>query len=500
MGDYYNAGPTSEAERGITSQSMSRDNDQIAQWINPNRTNPFTFLTEAYTYGGGFRSGRYLTPHSMERSYDRRCAATPYVNFMSYIVESMFQSVFVENASRVVSTKSGAELDKDQSLFAAFLENVDCAGTGMQEFAEAVVEYTRLHSITFVVMDSVSSIPTMYADAVRDRAYPYVYQMHADDLVDAKTDNYGNYESITFVDEPEEVKGIKEDRFRIWTRTQSIYAKKDGDTYIPIETFDHNLGIVPVIAVYDVKPKTRRIVLPTPKLYGLARLCHAIFDQDSVLLQTSRDQGFSIFYLQTSQPMDNMVIGTANGLRVEMDATIPPGFATPDPSIMDMQLRRRMQLIEDLFRLARQVGVVGTIKEAKSGVALAFEFLPREETLSKSAQIATNFEEACFELFARYIESEGANNYTVQYKDDFTPSALETSVDTDETILGLPGIPRKMSHDILTDVYRSRFPHATDEDLAELTDELSKKSTEEDHFDAQARDREDPQDEQDGQV
>ena len=110
--------------------------------INVQSVNPYQLMNECYYGNGGIRSGAYLIPFSRESDYLSRKKLAIYKNYIKPAVRAMIEPVFNEEATRAVSSESGAAVD---NMFTKFLEDVDAAGTSMQNFSHATLNICRRH-------------------------------------------------------------------------------------------------------------------------------------------------------------------------------------------------------------------------------------------------------------------------------------------------------------------------------------------------------------------
>lgn len=419
--------------------------------------NQYHFMDDAYYSSGGFRDGTYLIPHTREMFYANRRELSAYRNFMRPILRSLVEPCFEEPPIRLID---GTPSDQSNHVYVDFLENVDNDETTMDEFAEETMMVARRHGVSFVIMDNYSSTdqPATMAEASALRIMPYIYRRSAEDVDQWKVDQYGRITSLTFVEEPEMVNGKPEARFRMWTDFYSQIMGKDKEgnlvalpNHPPIF---HNLGVLPIVVTYASKPRRKSDILVDPPLYDIARLCHVLYNKDSEIRDQERAQAFSNFYMQ-GEPSGNVTVGPHNVIFVPMDATIAPGFASPDSSILAGLMGNADKLRESIFEQAEQQGVVG-VKSATSGIAAEWHFWAVESQLKKTSHMATSFEDCVAELFMKYTMTDF--EFSVEYPDDFQPGDQTKVIDRYKTILDLKPVDglskalwRKIARMVLAD-------------------------------------------------
>lgn len=447
-----------------TREQPSSDSGKSA--INVMNVNDYLFIEHAYKGTDGFKNGKYLIPHQREMYYDSRRQFSDYVNFLHPIVRAMLDPVFSDVINRVYS---GALVD-------SFVN--DCNGNGMhiQTFVSLVTQYVRLHGVCFVVLDNVSDQPESMTDAIKAGKKPYSYIRKAYQVEDYTLNMFGGLQDIMFIDICITVDGKETQLYRRWTKNDTQLFRKSDDSqdakYVPYSgPVSHDLGRLPVLSFYETDRDNPDILLPHPKMYGIAKLNHSIYNQDSERRELERNQGFSILCVQEdgTDPAGK-VLGSNNYLSVPIDASNMPVFAAPPAELLEGLLLQREKKRDDLFSLAEQNGVIGVKKEAKSGIALSYEFRAYETTLRKTAEIATRVEAGVFELFSAWTEIR--SSYTFEYPMEFQPQRELEQVTIYETVLNYPGLPSGISKRIMINTYKMLFPDAETDEVEAIEREI----------------------------
>lgn len=444
------------------------------KYVSVNSLNIYDFMDDAYLGSRGFRDGKYLVPHSREMFYKNRMDLAFYKNFVRPIIRAMVDPVFVNLAPRTVTP--------DNVLFTDFIDNCDNAGTHLQDFSHDVIETCRLHGCDFVVVDDfpMSEQPDTAEEAKIKRIFPYVYERTAQQVYEYKVDGFGNLESITFKEEPikKKVAGKEKevDQYRKWTKNQVITLEMDsaGKSLVPINTIDHNLEKIPVISIYSGRRRDKSALLVDPPLYDLAKLNLTIFNKDSEIREVERNQGFSVLYIQ-GRPTGNVTTGTSNVLFISPDATIPPGFAAPNPQIQDKLMQNNDKIKEDLFRIAEQSGVTG-VRSAKSGIAVQWDFYAHESVLKRTSWLAGTLEEKIAYIFALYTKE--TFEYVISYPQNFQPNDKLAEVNVYDKYLGfdLPSKAKKLAKKKIT---RVLFSDESEEEVADALKEIDEEEEDE---------------------
>jgi hypothetical protein len=423
--------------------------------------NIFEFLDAAYFGTGGFRNGNYLVPHKRELFFKVRKQFSYYVNFVKPIIRAMVEPVFVKDANRKTNN----------IMVDAFIKNVDNRGTSIQNFAYMVTNICRRHSIAFVVVDNFSDQPVDLSSALSSRTMPYCYARKANQMKEYTLDCFGNLVDVLFIEKPAVYErmgsSVKEKtQYRRWTTTYTALEENENERIgvvveqakfveIPGTRRDHNLGVVPVVVIRDVELEQPTDFVPEPKIYDLARVNHAIFNKDSEVREIERNQAFAVFCVNQNKA-SSLTIGTNNVVFYPIGSN-PPQFVSPPTDVMNQLILNRKELREDLFRLAEQNGVVA-VQEAKSGIALAYEFFAHESILQQTAKIATTLEEKIVQLFGMWIKNSNID-YTVVYRSEFVPHGEETKIKMYDTVL-MQNPPTQIRKKIFVEEYKALFPGA----------------------------------------
>lgn len=452
--------------------------------------NRYIFQTEAYEGTGGFDSGSYLIAHQREAWFQNRMKFSVYVNFVRPIIKAMVEPVFVKEPTRGYRTSPLTE---------SFIQDSTLSGINMTEFTEKCLTYLRLHSVVFVVVDNVNagSSEMLEVEAAQSGMRPYAYLRTADKTCPEwiKTTEFGQLESIIFKEKPVLVKTGQEtkweERFRMWSATDSkVLRKKENaqgkDDFEVIETIEHGLGMVPVAVIHDTKPSDPEQVLVCPKMRGVVRLAHSIYNKDSEIRELERSQSFAIFCIQQNTGKDGaagLVLGPNNVLFYPEGASNPPAYISPDMNVLKQLLENRESQKKDLFDLAEQSGVMAVTKEAKSGLALSYEFRAYEETLKKSAQLAEEIEMSIMAIFEGWTGL--ATNYEVNYDKDFKPQRGLMDVEIIERLSMVDSIADVTREEIAVMSHLIIDPEADQETLDAIREELRAKEDQESRVEPQ---------------
>ena len=387
--------------------------------------NIYEFCSNSYYGTGGYVTGEYLVPHPKEKDVTKRIKISTYNNYVKGMIDSLLIPVFSKPAVRATNNE----------LFEGFIEDCDNKGNHIQKFTANAVKYTRLHGVSFVVMDNFSTIPELLSAQLEDRVYPYVYLVTADRVVDYGLDKAGNLNSITFVN------GYNGDHKKYTTITDKYFVDtydKDGvETQIGTKKY-HKLGKIPVISLYDSLSDE---VLPFPPSFDICRINWQVFNQSSEQRVVERNSSFAMLAIDNGGEdiSINMDIGSNTVLSYgSRDKTLnAPQWISPDGSVLQNMMEIANNSIAKLLEAGTMLGVQTVESNTSSAKQIAYKFIGASYAIKKTARLAEELEEMMADLFAVYIRT--SFEYVVKYNDDYMPSEIEitTKIDNYKKILEL---------------------------------------------------------------
>ncbi len=447
------------------------------QYISVLAVNKYRFMDHAYYGIDGFRDGRYLIPHDREMFYLKRRDFSVYKNFVKPIVNALVDPVFAEDAPRTItaggSEESGAPIARE------FIDDVDGAGTAMQEYVSQTSMKARLHGVCFTLIDNFNALamPETVEQAITMRTYPYAIRKNAWEVVEAKTDDIGRLTEIWFSEPPRIDATGTHERARAWTAEYSVIMERNKSSedeelrkwHEAEPRIFHGLGEIPVVCTYSTSRATTHDVLPDPPLYDIARMNHLIYNKDSEIRDLERSQAFSILYLQ-SDISGNVTLSSHNAILVPPGSTITPGYISPDSANLTTLVENNKVAMEDLFRSAEQSGVHAVQSSiASSGVALAWRFWGVDNQLRKTAKMATETEEKIMYILSLYTGEQ--YEYNVDYPTTYQPGDRTQEVTALKTINDMQP-PKSLKKIIFGKIVKMLMVEETEEKQQEVMDAI----------------------------
>lgn len=464
------------ADLNIDYINENRDNTTKYVSVVDDDVNIYRFLLDAYEYSGGFRTGKYLVRFPIEGYYDDRRDFSHYVNFYGSIVDAMVTPVFADAPKREI--KNG-----NDERWNGFVKDCSSNGVTLNDFMkDRVASIARACSVVFTVMENfpIDMQPETIPQALDNRIYPYIYNKTPDQVGWFKLDTVGRLVEISFYDKTVEINGVDEQLYRVWNDIESrlVYIKTiDGKKTVVDyeEPVLHMLGVVPVVITTDTPPKNSETIFPEPRLYGVGRVAHALFNKDSEMREFERKAAFSMLAIQGDKSEGDQTLGQGNIIYYPVESSNAPEWISPDPNLVKELRENRNALREDLYGIAEQAGVTA-VRDAKSGIALAYEFQAHKFILDETATICDTTEMRLFDLFMRYTGNYGAYEYHVTYNREFLPYNVKEVMDHDSFLLEIPEIPRVFKDSIIMDHYRTRFPEASQEEIDDVQAALDERA------------------------
>jgi len=380
-----------------------------------NNVNDYLFMTHTYEGSGGYRDGAYLVPFAREAWYENRKTFSTYRNYIKPIIDAMITPVFSNPISR--------ELIRGDARYNKFIENSDNRGNSLTSIIQEAVKYARLHGVSFIVMDNMSDTADMtLQQQIDERILPYLYIQTADSVANYATDKFNKLTEISFKGQ----ESIGDEKYvTIVTWSANFYIKEwyDGDKFIRAESFQHDLGILPIIPVMNDSTSS---YLPTPPMYSLAKLNLGLYNKDSELRDQERAQAFSVFYIQHDTNNSNLTIGPHNAisLPVTPDLNITPGYASPDSSVLKHIMDSCQKYIDSIYASAEQHGIS---VQATSGIEQAYKFHSTAQQLKHTARIAHAAEIGIVKVLSAYLSVD--IEVTIKYTTEYTPYYDNLTID-----------------------------------------------------------------------
>ena len=371
----------------------------------------YELLRNAYYGTGGFETGDYLVQHKRElpENYENRKMIAYFLNYVAPVVNSHVDPVFRKEAQRDWEGPGA-------NLWEAFFRDADCSGYSLPRFMKRAAQEAKLFGVTFVVLDNVQEPPATVAGAIEARAFPYLYTVTPDRVVDWTTDRQGRLTSITYTEVADgHSEYDAEYCLRTWTKNEWTLTNRGKDKIHGSGT--HNLGVVPVIPYFS-RPAQPGKMEPPSEFLSIARTNLHLFQLCSWLSEMLQNQTFAVltYPVKDNNTPTKMTVGTNNALAFDGSLSHAPEFIAPPADPATILQNQISNLIQEIYRMAALSFVTGT-KESSSGVAKGWDYETTNRILADFAANSEYVEIRIAALFALWTKSQ--LEYTCVYPDDF---------------------------------------------------------------------------------
>jgi hypothetical protein len=434
-------------------------------YIDVRTLNKYDFMQFTYDGTEGYRTGAYLVPFMRESFYEDRMRTAAYKNLFRPVVDAMVEPVFAHKIERVTNS----------DIAKKFFENVDRAGTTIDNFTNMIMTRARTCGLTFVVVDNFTEINGITKkDVIDTRRYPYCYEKVPSSMYKIDVNESGVPVSITFYDKVIKIDNKDTQTFRKWDNQKStLYYEKSerGNTIeIELEINVHNLGKIPVVVVNCFIKNKKLDKLPEPPLYTLAMLVYQLYNKETYVQELEKYQTFSLLVAQ-GVDASKLSVGPTNFINVSDNVSNMPGYISPNPENTKVMVSNCDRLKQEIYEEAGQKGVYA-VKEQSSGIAKEWDFRAEESKLIETSTGAVEFEKELIEIFGLYINT--SIKYEAKYPEDFSPQYFDQRIEEIVAILKeMPpeALATELWAEIATIIFK-QTPDRADEIIREMKSQI----------------------------
>jgi hypothetical protein len=371
----------------------------IADWL---------FHRDSYLGGSWYRDGHYLKQHPFEsaENYGRRVETAYFYNYCSPIVD-----IFVSHLFKELPTRDfGSLANDDNTSFNQFMRD-------SQRFASY---YGQVH----IMVDKPAIDTRTQLEAQDNDIRPYLSIITPENLIDWEYTRLANGKQVLSM-----VKIQEGNNYRIWSQVDWELWTTDEDDAVLIDSGVHDLGIIPMVTLYNRKSHIKMVGLSdiqdiediNKNIYYLCSDAKEIIENTAFpMLAQPYDKG-------TKEPQ---VVGPRNILQFDPTEVNSKPFWLEPPHSSLSEIRNWVgQDINEIFRIAKMGGVRATQNDtqSKSGIALKIENQQMAATLSEKAD---NIEQAEWDILSIWAMLEGKEfDGEIDYPDDFDYDNLSDDLD-----------------------------------------------------------------------
>lgn len=419
-------------------------------------------------------------PKEKTEDYNRRLNMSYYYNFCAPVIDiyknHLFKDAVIEDWGSIEAEVAERE------------ENIDNSGSSIQEFRKYIAEMTQLYGHIFIIVDAPRIVPENEPVTLRDQMdeelYPYFTTHQPQNVLNWSLDKNGQPYWVLlreYADQNVDVTAYDKTKisetftYLLWTRTD--WSRYDKD-YCLIEGQAHNLGIVPIVCIFDKKSKYAKNFLGVSSIADIAFISRDIYNSCSELKQILRDQTFSFLAIQgTADEYNELSTGTGKGLLYPEGRNVPQYVSPPadNANIYFSHIDRQVSKIYQLAKL-ESGGLSGSVKIGQtvntanqSGVAKAWDFNETNSALNEKAMNLEDGEMKLWMIFALWLGKEFDGS--IKYPDEFSVSSLMDDITEAEEASKLQ-LGKTFDIEVKKTIQKKKFPNANQEELNTMASEL----------------------------
>lgn len=399
------------------------------------RANEWQFFLDSLVGGAQYLRGNYLFKHVKEDASDFKARN-------DRAVPSGHAGRVIEAYKSLISRKEVRREYAANDDFNSFvLENCDRHEHPLDWYVmEKVFPITQAAGFSWVLVD-MPVVPEgvtvrSQADEKALELNPYLVCYAPSSVVNWQFDDAGNLVFVTVRIPSGKVDPIsKKPSYwsKVWTQSDwRLYDEK----YRVIGNGVHNLGVVPFVLCYNeyslVDP-----YIGESAIKNIAYLNRRVFNIESLIDEFRYKQCFNFLAIPDSLvPEDgNVTTGTGNAMPVRKGDIIPSYVSPPvDPAQFLRDSRD-----DDVWSIYDNAGLTRPdaqkTAEAKSGIALAYEFHNTNAMLVNKAKNLEAFEFGVSRIWERWKNVEV--KYEVEYETDFDIRDVMSEIEKIERVIGM---------------------------------------------------------------
>ena len=377
---------TEEIDKFVKGNIIYQDNEQ--RW---------EYLFESYIGGETYRDGNHLTRYQLEgdNEYQARLRSTPLDNHCQSICQVYTSFLFREQPHR--------ELRGIETLpeVEAFLKDADLDGRSLDAFMKDAATWSTVFGHCWIVMAKPNTQATTRAEELGQGVRPYLNLITPLMMLDwSYSRSLNGHYRLDYIKYIEEINGsirtIKE-----WTPEVIKTTTVDVDEDMITEEYEeeNQLGIVPVVCVYNKKSTVRGM--------GVSDIADIADGQKMIYnLNSEIEQGIRLDGHPSLVATPNTNVGSGAGAIIhmpeDMDPALKPYILSHGSTNITSILQTKQAIVENIDKMANTGAVRATESRTISGVAMETEFALLNARLSEKADNLELAEEQLWTLFAQY--------------------------------------------------------------------------------------------------
>lgn len=423
------------------------------------------FYRDSYYGGSMYRNGDYLLQHPFESSanYERRKQIAYFYNYCKPIID-----IFVSHLYRKPPKRDFGSLAEDP-LFQNFQEDADLDGNTLDQFMRDASRLAGIYGRVTIVVDKPAVNTLTQRENLDDDIRPYVKMIAPQNVLDWAFVRLNNGRVVL-----DWVKIQEGDNYRIWTREGwQLWTietdEKDNWFAKLIEEGEHDLGVVPIVNLYNIQAETRFIGLSD--ITDISDINKNIYYLCSDAKEIIENTAFPMLAIPFTKA-ESVNVGTTNIIQFDPEVTGKPFWLEPPNSSLKEIREWVTQDINEIHRIAKLGGVRSSedFAQARSGVAIQLEQQQLHATLAEKADNLEKAEEQIMTLWAAW---EGKTwDGDIDYPDEFSVNDLDSELDRaiKSTSVNVQSVT--FNKERQKAVAKTVLPKASDEIKKQINDEI----------------------------
>lgn len=306
------------------------------------------------------------------KMYSERVKRAFYIGYVGPVIDYFTSNLFAFNAS--IDAK-GATIDK---YYTEFFENVDHKATEINQFFKKNLTEALINHRSFILVDlpriaDITGVQGLTLKDQKDLGLDKAYLVHykAESIIDWQMDDDGNYDWVKIYTcgrhKPSyDGAAVKRHRWYIYDKTSYIIYEYDEN---PDKAEDPEVATARVIALGNHALPGRvplfcmKVTRGLWVMNKLASIQTELFNLDNALAWQEYNGHYSMPVIKLKEGKDfKQKLGEAYFVKLEVDESFD--WSEPEGRMMDVGLKRREMLKDELFRIIHQLSL--SIKQTKS--------------------------------------------------------------------------------------------------------------------------------------
>lgn len=435
-------------------------------------------LIDAFEGDGGFLDGSYLWPYPREREGDfkKRMSFARYQNYLAALVDVHVRFVFTQGVKR----------DSASEEFNAWLENVDGAGTGINDFLRRFASSALVCGHALALLDKTDDVPDGPSKADENaRVIARIFQ--ATDAPDWRFDAAAGLTQIKLLEvgpppdlwDTVDGEDLTRPQYLLWADEGWVRFDHEGNLVGAGVT---DLDLVPAV-ILRPKPSDISSMRGRP-LISNANVIRALFNRCSEEDQVLRDQAFSVLTVSIDPNGDvdaakrdlGDSVGTTSALVVKGEID----YKTPSQEVPAAIRENAEYLVRELYREAH-VRYEGDSLDAESADAIRMKHIELNEVLQGFASALSLVEEQIARTWFHWQSATPeqadaafeAAQVVAEYPEAFFEEDLQKELDAWQTAMRM-GLGDRMGRRLKKRIVRRLEPDIPQDELDKIDAEIDR--------------------------